>query len=85
MLHMQHHFLCNITFVVIEVSIGVSLKYTTIYHTLLCMFMCISPRVCTVLQVHLYMSAMCASYMNVRTVHLHVYTGRSDPTYCCCC
>ena len=29
MLHMQHHFLCNISFVVIVVSVGIDLKYTT--------------------------------------------------------
>ena len=30
MLHMQHHFLCNISFVVIVASMGIDLKYTTI-------------------------------------------------------
>ena len=30
MLHMQHHFLCNIGYVVIAESMGKSLKYTTI-------------------------------------------------------
>ena len=29
MLHMQHHFLCNIIYVVITESMGKSLKYTT--------------------------------------------------------
>ena len=31
MLHMQHHFLCNISYVVIAESMGKSLKYTIIY------------------------------------------------------
>ena len=36
MLHniMQHHFLSNIGFVVIVASMGIDLKYTTIYHVL---------------------------------------------------
>ena len=29
LLHMQHHFLCNISYVVIAMSMGKSLKYTT--------------------------------------------------------
>ena len=29
MLHMQHYFLCNISYVVIAESMGKSLKYTT--------------------------------------------------------
>ena len=29
MLHMQHHFLCNISYVAIAMSMGKSLKYTT--------------------------------------------------------
>ena len=29
MFHMQHHFLCNISYVVIAASMGESLKYTT--------------------------------------------------------
>ena len=29
MLHMQHRFLCNISFVVIVASMGIDLKYTT--------------------------------------------------------
>ena len=29
MLHMQHHFLCNISYVVIAESMGKGLKYTT--------------------------------------------------------
>ena len=33
MLHMQHHFLCNISYVVIAESMGKSLKYTTNIHT----------------------------------------------------
>ena len=32
MLHMQHHFLCNISYVVIAESMGKSLKYTTKYN-----------------------------------------------------
>ena len=32
MLHMQHHFLCNISYVVIAESMGKSLKYTTSKH-----------------------------------------------------
>ena len=31
MLHMQHHILCNISYVVIAESMGKSLKYTTIH------------------------------------------------------
>ena len=33
MLHMQHHFLCNISYVVITESMEKSLKYTTNYNT----------------------------------------------------
>ena len=33
MLHMQHHILCNISYVVIAESMGKSLKYTTIKPT----------------------------------------------------
>ena len=29
MLHIQHHFLCNVSYVVIAESMGKSLKYTT--------------------------------------------------------
>ena len=29
LLHMQHHFLCKISYVVIAMSMGKSLKYTT--------------------------------------------------------
>ena len=29
LLHMQHHFLCNISYVAIAMSMGKSLKYTT--------------------------------------------------------
>ena len=32
MLHMQHHILCNISYVVIAESMGKSLKYTTNGH-----------------------------------------------------
>ena len=34
LLHMQHHFLCNISYVVITLSMGKSLKYTTMYNVL---------------------------------------------------
>ena len=33
LLHMQHHFLCNISYVVIALSMGKSLNYTTNHST----------------------------------------------------
>ena len=40
MLHMQHHFLCNISYVVIAESMGESLKYTTNVHVCTCKIHC---------------------------------------------
>ena len=40
LLHMQHHFLCNISYVAIAMSMGKSLKYTTNVYVVHVLYMC---------------------------------------------